>query len=136
MIEPGDVTMVGFTPDSTPLPFNPEPGSKIYQGKPDFLGRYNEITQVPVHGMYEMDVRIRGNREIEVTFDERDLFRSGSWSFIKSVKLRSGYIGFRVEFPIRQGYAGQHQLRFTARNSSGKAFLFQTLKVIQRQTGG
>lgn len=135
MIEPGDVTLEAFKPDPNRHPITPEPSSRIYQGQPLVLGRYNEVQQVRVSQVFRTEIRMKGQRPLQIKFQERNLY-GGGWSHIKTVDLPSGYIGFIVEFPVHSRNAGQHNLQYVVTNSQGSTILHQRLDVIERQVGG
>ncbi|XP_071838331.1 uncharacterized protein [Apostichopus japonicus] len=135
MLEPGDISVSYNRYDPRPYP-GPEPPNPS-RGKPVFLGRHDDRTRLNVGQTYQDVIRIKGERDVTVLFQEQDFTDTSKWHDLKTLTLGESDAGFTLSFTVqRRHYAGIHHFKYTAENAKGGAILTRTLQINQQTSGG
>lgn len=101
-------------------------------GKPVFLGRHDDRTRLNVGQTYQDVIRIKGERDVTVLFQEQDFTDTSKWHDLKTLTLGESDAGFTLSFTVqRRHYAGIHHFKYTAENAKGGAILTRTLQINQ-----
>ncbi|PIK56071.1 hypothetical protein BSL78_06967 [Apostichopus japonicus] len=134
MLETGDIR-VEYNHDSMPYPGQEPPD--FFKGQPIFRGRYDDMTRLNVGGTYQDIIRVKGERDMTMKFQEQDFTNTNIWHTLETWKLHEGVAGFKLSFTVQnKHYAGIHHLRYIASNAKGAAHLMRNLQINQRTTGG